>query len=60
MLSLLEFCVFTEPRTVVSGLAKYMAVEELQNRDVIVLCNLKPVKMKGGYECICETTVTVP
>ena len=31
----------------VSGLAKYMSVEELQNRDVVVICNLKPVKMRG-------------
>lgn len=32
----------------VSGLAKYLTVEELQNRDVVVLCNLKPAKLKGG------------
>ena len=36
-----------EARIVVSGLAKYMSVEELQNRDVVVICNLKPVKMRG-------------
>ncbi len=35
------------PRTVVSGLAKYMTLEDLQNRDVVVVCNLKPVKMRG-------------
>jgi len=36
-----------EPRTVVSGLVKFMTVDQLQNRDVIVLCNLKPVSMRG-------------
>ncbi|XP_062889993.1 tyrosine--tRNA ligase, cytoplasmic [Mobula hypostoma] len=36
-----------EPRTVVSGLVQYVAAEELQNRDVVLLCNLKPQKMRG-------------
>ncbi|ORX54874.1 nucleic acid-binding protein [Piromyces finnis] len=36
-----------EPRTVVSGLVKYMTVDKLINKDVIVLCNLKPVAMRG-------------
>lgn len=36
-----------EPRTVVSGLAKFVPLEELQNRLVAVLCNLKPAKMRG-------------
>jgi len=36
-----------EPRTVVSGLAKFMSLEELQDRLVVVLCNLKPVSMRG-------------
>ncbi|GCB63108.1 hypothetical protein scyTo_0009618 [Scyliorhinus torazame] len=36
-----------EPRTVVSGLVQYVPVDELQNRDVILLCNLKPQKMRG-------------
>ncbi|KAF9607486.1 hypothetical protein IFM89_036083 [Coptis chinensis] len=35
------------PRTVVSGLVKYIPLEEMQNRKVCVLCNLKPVKMRG-------------
>ncbi|CAN6246245.1 unnamed protein product [Urochloa humidicola] len=35
------------PRTVVSGLVKYIPVEEMQNRKVCVLCNLKPVAMRG-------------
>lgn len=36
-----------EPRTVVSGLAKFVPLEELQDRFVAVLCNLKPAKMRG-------------
>ncbi|CEM24605.1 unnamed protein product [Vitrella brassicaformis CCMP3155] len=36
-----------EPRTIVSGLVKYCSPEELQGRDVIVLCNLKPRMMRG-------------
>lgn len=37
----------SEPRTVVSGLVNYVPIEEMQNRDVVVLCNLKPAKMRG-------------
>ncbi|CAN0875335.1 Probable methionine--tRNA ligase [Linum grandiflorum] len=36
-----------EPRTVVSGLVKYIPLEEMQNRKVCVLCNLKPASMRG-------------
>ncbi|CAB3244697.1 unnamed protein product [Arctia plantaginis] len=36
-----------EPRTIVSGLVNYVPIEEMQNRDVVVLCNLKPAKMRG-------------
>ncbi|GFT66019.1 tyrosine--tRNA ligase, cytoplasmic, partial [Nephila pilipes] len=35
------------PRTVVSGLAKIIPQEELENRLVVALCNLKPAKMRG-------------
>uniref|UniRef100_A0A0E0E2D4 methionine--tRNA ligase n=2 Tax=Oryza meridionalis TaxID=40149 RepID=A0A0E0E2D4_9ORYZ len=35
------------PRTVVSGLVKFIPLEEMQNRKVCVLCNLKPVVMRG-------------
>lgn len=35
------------PRTVVSGLVKYVPLEEMQNRLVVLLCNLKPAKMRG-------------
>jgi tyrosyl-tRNA synthetase len=36
-----------EPRTVVSGLAGYVPLEAMQDRWVVLLCNLKPVKLKG-------------
>ena len=35
------------PRTIVSGLAKYIPVAELEGRMCTVLCNLKPAKMRG-------------
>lgn len=35
------------PRTVVSGLVNFIPIEEMQNRKVVVLCNLKPQKMRG-------------
>lgn len=35
------------PRTVVSGLVKFVPVEQMQNRMVVLLCNLKPAKMRG-------------
>ena len=34
-------------RTVVSGLVKYVPLEEMQNRLAIFMCNLKPAKMRG-------------
>ncbi|XP_046847472.1 tyrosine--tRNA ligase, cytoplasmic-like isoform X2 [Xenia sp. Carnegie-2017] len=36
-----------EPRTVISGLAGLYPLEKLEGRDVVVLCNLKPVNMRG-------------
>jgi len=35
------------PRTVVSGLVRFVPLEQMQNRMVVVLCNLKPAKMRG-------------
>ncbi|GMT24200.1 hypothetical protein PFISCL1PPCAC_15497, partial [Pristionchus fissidentatus] len=35
------------PRTVVSGLVKHIPIDQMQNRLVVVLCNLKPAKMRG-------------
>lgn len=40
-------CGEPNPRTVISGLVKFVPLEEMQNRMVVVLCNLKPVKMRG-------------
>lgn len=40
-------CGEATPRTVVSGLVKFIPLEEMQNRMVVVLCNLKPAKMRG-------------
>lgn len=36
-----------QPRTVVSGLVAYISQEQLQDRPVVLLCNLKPQKMRG-------------
>lgn len=36
-----------EPRTIVSGLVKYMPLEQMQQRMVIVLANLKARNMRG-------------
>ncbi|XP_067645800.1 tyrosine--tRNA ligase, cytoplasmic-like [Eurosta solidaginis] len=37
----------TQPRTIISGLVKFVTIEELDQRLVAVLCNLKPSKMRG-------------
>ncbi|WOL18617.1 putative methionine--tRNA ligase isoform X1 [Canna indica] len=34
-------------RTVVSGLVKYIPLQEMENRKVCVICNLKPATMRG-------------
>jgi len=36
-----------KPRTVVSGLVKFVPMDQMQDRYVIVLCNLKPAKLRG-------------
>merc|ERR1712070_1175648 len=36
-----------KPRTVVSGLVDFMPAEALTNRRAVLLCNLKPAKMRG-------------
>lgn len=38
-------CGEPNPRTVVSGLVNHIPIEEMQNRMVVLLCNLKPVKV---------------
>jgi methionine--tRNA ligase beta chain len=35
------------PRTIISGLVKHIPIEQLPGRKVVVLCNLKPSKMRG-------------
>ena len=37
----------TGPRTIISGLANFVPLEEMQGKLVAVLCNLKPQKMRG-------------
>lgn len=39
------------PRTIVSGLVNYVPIEEMKDRMVVVLCNLKPAKMRGVESC---------
>ncbi|CAI8039131.1 Aminoacyl tRNA synthase complex-interacting multifunctional protein 1 [Geodia barretti] len=36
-----------KPRTVCSGLVAHVAMDSMNSRLVVVLCNLKPVKMRG-------------
>jgi len=36
-----------KPRTVISGLVKFIPEAEMQNRKAILMCNLKPSKMRG-------------
>ncbi|KRX56194.1 Tyrosine--tRNA ligase, cytoplasmic [Trichinella sp. T9] len=36
-----------EPRTIVSGLAQHYHLDDLCDRFVVVLCNLKPAKLRG-------------
>ncbi|WVR08853.1 methionine-tRNA ligase, beta subunit [Kwoniella sp. DSM 27419] len=35
------------PRTVCSGLVKYMSEDEIRGATIVVICNLKPVTMRG-------------
>ncbi|ORX92752.1 nucleic acid-binding protein [Basidiobolus meristosporus CBS 931.73] len=36
-----------EPRTVISGLVKYIPIEKMQGIYVVLVCNLKPANMRG-------------
>jgi aminoacyl tRNA synthase complex-interacting multifunctional protein 1 len=36
-----------EPRTVVSGLVKYVPIEEMRGKLLVTVCNLKPANMRG-------------
>ena len=35
----------------ISGLARYLELDELRDRMVLVICNMKPVNMRGM--CVC-------
>ncbi len=48
-----SFVFIAEPRVVVSGLARFVPLEQLQDRMVVVLCNLKPVNMRGELVPLC-------
>jgi len=37
----------TGPRTVVSGLVNYIPIEQMRDRTIIVVANLKPANMRG-------------
>ncbi|KAF9267440.1 nucleic acid-binding protein [Marasmius fiardii PR-910] len=37
----------TGPRTVVSGLVNYIPIEQMQNKWLVAVCNLKPANMRG-------------
>ena len=39
------------PRQVVSGLRKFVALEHMEHRRVVVVCNLKPAKMREVMSC---------
>ncbi len=39
----------TEPRTVVSGLVQFVSEEQLLGRLVVLICNMKPVNMRGLF-----------
>ncbi|KAK5649931.1 hypothetical protein RI129_000960 [Pyrocoelia pectoralis] len=40
-------CGEDKPRTVCSALVKFIPIEQLENKKVMLLCNLKPAKMRG-------------
>ncbi|KAF8158287.1 hypothetical protein B0H34DRAFT_846140 [Crassisporium funariophilum] len=37
----------TGPRTVVSGLVNYIPIEQMRNKYLVAVCNLKPASMRG-------------
>uniref|UniRef100_A0A0N5AUT3 Methionine--tRNA ligase, cytoplasmic n=1 Tax=Syphacia muris TaxID=451379 RepID=A0A0N5AUT3_9BILA len=49
-----------KPRTVVSGLVRHIPLDKMQNRLVICLCNLKPVKMRGVESCAMVMCASCP
>lgn len=47
----LEVDMGSEKRQIVSGLAKHYTAEELVGKNVVVIANLKPVKLRGVESC---------
>ncbi|TFY83379.1 hypothetical protein EWM64_g632 [Hericium alpestre] len=43
----IDFGEETGPRTVISGLANYIPLEQMQDRWLVGVCNLKPANMRG-------------
>ena len=48
------------PRTVVSGLVKYIPEAEMQGRRVVLVCNLKPANMRGIQSQAMVLAATAP
>ncbi|KDN52161.1 nucleic acid-binding protein [Tilletiaria anomala UBC 951] len=46
-LETVDFGESTGPRTVLSGLVRFVPIEAMQDRMVVGICNLKPVAMRG-------------
>ena len=42
-------CGESAPRQVISGLVKHIPIEQMQQRPCVILCNLKPAKMRGNH-----------
>ena len=42
-------CVHQAPLTVISGLAKHIPMDDLKDKKVVVVCNMKPVSMRGKH-----------
>lgn len=40
-----------ETRQIVSGIRKFLSPEEIVGKTVVVVCNLKPVKLRGELSC---------
>lgn len=36
-----------KPRNVVSGLAKFIPIDQMQDRLIVVVCNMKPANFRG-------------
>ena len=45
-----------KPRTVISGLVKFIPEPDMQDRMAVILCNLKPSKMRGIMSEVRQTT----